>query len=612
MARHMGARVQLDLTSEVTHLIARAPGSEKYTWALRFHMQVVRPEWLYQVREAWLSGEDHVDADALAAANRLGALEGMRIALSGVDDMAQREALAEMIAAQGGSLAPRLVLDGSLTHLVCARSTQREQRSLARVLDQKALAQRFDLAQLPASVPAACAIKAVHIEWLEDVGEAGVLLPEAEYDVQREVPTREARAARVAELRPRAPPPRRAPSPPSASAPPPAENAPLSRLVERIHSESATAGRGSPAPSQSGLLAMSRASRFGREAADGVFAGRRVYVDMHDDVRTQRVAGAVRAAGGSVQTDAAGAHFAVGPLWAPARGAARSGAALATHHWVERCLHYEALLDVYDGPASQPAQVALPLRDAQAVCMSFTGVDRDGPEYHHCLAAIDALGMRYMDAFSRAHTTHLLCGSDAARDGIKCRKAHEWGVPVVGYAFLAHALRTGRLGGEASTAGAAGAVESGAVDTGAAESGAAESEPGGPARVSSAPGAPGAPGGKEAATSAAWEPSPPPAAGAESGSAAPASPRRAARRRSRHDARSRRSRLTSEPPLRERGWDTWDEPAPPEDGAHVSLVVYDDPAARKEHTRLMALVGDDVRAGGKENGEEQTAKRRRH
>ena len=47
MARHMGARVQLDLTSEVTHLIARAPGSEKYTWALRFHMQVVRPEWLY-------------------------------------------------------------------------------------------------------------------------------------------------------------------------------------------------------------------------------------------------------------------------------------------------------------------------------------------------------------------------------------------------------------------------------------------------------------------------------------------------------------------------------------------------------------------------------------
>ena len=92
MARHMGARVQLDLTSEVTHLIARAPGSEKYTWALRFHMQVVRPEWLYQVREAWLSGEDHVDADALAAANRLGALEGMRVALSGVDDTAQREA----------------------------------------------------------------------------------------------------------------------------------------------------------------------------------------------------------------------------------------------------------------------------------------------------------------------------------------------------------------------------------------------------------------------------------------------------------------------------------------------------------------------------------------
>ena len=58
IATQLGATVHADLMSEVTHLIARAPGSEKYHAAVRFHMRVVRPEWLYAVREAWLAGED--------------------------------------------------------------------------------------------------------------------------------------------------------------------------------------------------------------------------------------------------------------------------------------------------------------------------------------------------------------------------------------------------------------------------------------------------------------------------------------------------------------------------------------------------------------------------
>jgi hypothetical protein len=61
IAERLGACVHADLTSEVTHLVARTPGSEKYRIAIQFHMCIVQPEWLYLVREAWLSGEDAVD-----------------------------------------------------------------------------------------------------------------------------------------------------------------------------------------------------------------------------------------------------------------------------------------------------------------------------------------------------------------------------------------------------------------------------------------------------------------------------------------------------------------------------------------------------------------------
>ena len=70
IATQLGATVHADLMSEVTHLIARAPGSEKYHAAVRFHMRVVRPEWLYAVREAWLAREDVVDHERVRTHRR--------------------------------------------------------------------------------------------------------------------------------------------------------------------------------------------------------------------------------------------------------------------------------------------------------------------------------------------------------------------------------------------------------------------------------------------------------------------------------------------------------------------------------------------------------------
>ena len=74
---------------------------------------------------------------------------------------------------------PRLVLDGSVTHLVCAGSDDRPRKGLARVLAQQALARQLDGQPLPDAVRAAVAIRAVHAAWLDDCAAARVLLPEA-------------------------------------------------------------------------------------------------------------------------------------------------------------------------------------------------------------------------------------------------------------------------------------------------------------------------------------------------------------------------------------------------------------------------------------------------
>lgn len=70
IAEELGATVHADLTSAVTHLIAHTPGSPKYHAAVRFHMHVVQPEWVYRVREAWLSGADRVPLDEVRRPHR--------------------------------------------------------------------------------------------------------------------------------------------------------------------------------------------------------------------------------------------------------------------------------------------------------------------------------------------------------------------------------------------------------------------------------------------------------------------------------------------------------------------------------------------------------------
>ncbi|PKI82708.1 protein kinase activating protein dpb11 [Malassezia vespertilionis] len=539
IAEQLGAQVHMNLTSQVTHLIARAAGSEKYKCAAQFHMRIVRPEWLYVIRESWLAGDDAVDIDRLADAHALGALEGLTIALSGVDG-AQREALLEKITDCGGQVAPRLVLDGTLTHLACAESA-RARKSFARVVEQQTLARKYEATQaLPAQVRAAMAIQLVHTAWIDDCCSAKALLPEAVYEATRPVPSDEERreyvAARITRTRPQhAPleePVVHVASPATHAAPPLHTLVPTERNTTEPHFQR-----------RASLATLSRAERFGQEVC-GVFFGIRLCIAMQDGARSRRVASAVRAAGAVLVDKSVDAQYTIAPLL----GAPLESGTLVTHHWVELCLYHERVLDPVQHLACVPSSAQLPIPGAERVYISFTGVDRQGPEYHHALAAIQALGAVVEDTFSKARTTHLLCGSEDAMRGIKVAKAREWGVPVVGYAFLQDALRTGRLEGmERSDHRGGTHAEDHSVDHNAWRE--MESRRGGQSDRS------------------------------EPGTALPT-----------------RSMLPSTPqpdptmaarnPPPDNWWSeqtTSHEPTSPH-------IVYDDPAARKEHSRLLALV----------------------
>ncbi|WFD48987.1 protein kinase activating protein dpb11 [Malassezia furfur] len=589
IAEALGATVHRNLTSDVTHLVARQPGSEKYRCAVRCGMHVVRPEWLHAVREAWLAGDDVVDTAQLADEHRLGALEGLCVAMSGVDD-ATRTRLSARIVEHGGSVVPRLTLDGSLTHLVCGPDDGRVRKSYTRVVEHQALARHYTPDALPPAVRAAAAIRLVHAAWVDDCCDAHVLLSEDEYDARAPLAPRPVRTARVLPAIERTASAPTAPAAPMGPAPPaPAKD--VARLVARVHSDThaPTPPPAAAAPT-AGLLGLSRAARFAHDAPR-LFRTYAFHVAMHDDARTRRVAGVVRAHGGTL-VDAAHATYLVRPLCAPPEPAPVQGTRV-THHWIELCLFYDRLVDPAAHLACVPATAPMPVRGAERVRVSFTGVDRQGPEYHHAVAAIEAAGARVEDAFSRAHTTHLVCVGDA-RTNVKAQKAREWGVPVVGYAFLQAMLR-GEIGAEAEgsaprEAASAPRADAPRTDTSAATE--ARTHPrAGPGHDDDA-------GGDEARHTS---------TGAE-GRGAAALGRPAAR----GTARPVGQAALPVAPVRDAGAPYGDDaalydaadafyqpadapyapdaPDAPDPSEYTPHVLYDDPAARKERTRLLALV----------------------
>ena len=86
-AVQMGAVHNLDLTSDVTHLIVGNSNTPKYKYVARERqdVKVLHPDWFEAVRQAWMAGGD-VDVQALDERYRLPTFAGLRISVTKYED----------------------------------------------------------------------------------------------------------------------------------------------------------------------------------------------------------------------------------------------------------------------------------------------------------------------------------------------------------------------------------------------------------------------------------------------------------------------------------------------------------------------------------------------
>jgi DNA replication regulator DPB11 len=110
-----------------------------------------------------------------------------------------------------------------------------------------------------------------------------------------------------------------------------------------------------------------------------------------------------------------------------------------TECWLERCVFSSTLIPADAHPSFSPLPCAAV---GGGVVLSLSGLEPGELCWTRRLAR--ALGLTVAPNFSR-RTHFLLCPAGA---GTKFEKAREWGVPVVGVAWLAELTRTGEMPSE--------------------------------------------------------------------------------------------------------------------------------------------------------------------
>ncbi|KAF2453635.1 BRCT domain-containing protein [Lineolata rhizophorae] len=158
IARQMGACHNYDLTGDVTHLLVGSIDSQKYKYVAkqRPDVKVVLPEWIDAVRESWMQGGG-TDVAALEAEYRAPALFGLRICVTGFEDLTERQRLQQCVNENGAEYHGDLTKQ--VTHLIVASPTGK----------------KYTYARQ-------WAVNTVAVEWLLDSIERGMVLEESFYD----------------------------------------------------------------------------------------------------------------------------------------------------------------------------------------------------------------------------------------------------------------------------------------------------------------------------------------------------------------------------------------------------------------------------------------------
>ena len=115
----MGAVHKLDLTSDVTHLFVGNINTPKYKYVAkeRPDIKILHSDWIEAVRQSWMEGDD-VDVQRLEKEHQLPPFYGLKICLTGFDDLDQRNYISDTVKELGAEYHGDLTRH--ITHLIAA------------------------------------------------------------------------------------------------------------------------------------------------------------------------------------------------------------------------------------------------------------------------------------------------------------------------------------------------------------------------------------------------------------------------------------------------------------------------------------------------------------
>ncbi|CAK9780911.1 hypothetical protein CC85DRAFT_62497 [Cutaneotrichosporon oleaginosum] len=482
--RALGGRIESALTVSTTHVVAPGFGSAKYLYAIEHGIPVLSPSWINDAHQRWLNGET-LDVPASVEAHRLQPFIGLKIAISGIEQMDRRKRVIQLIKENGGIYSKDL--DRSCTHLVSAHNALDKSKQSEKIKwalkeqgDRDAgrrRGRRYDDEDQAI----------VYEEWLWDcVGYRG-RWPEKDYDARKprgkgKVTPEEVMDGSVYErLRPPPPVPVDEDQPivvrkdkrgtrdslvgellsvsnipvPEVRAPE-AEVEPAAKVEEAVE-EALPSRAGDVFERKESRLHASRTGAFdagpsrtsppadaSRVAEKRLFAGLRF---SHTIESAEVLEKAIRMRGGAWVSEAerlrgAEVDYVIIRLGSTAPAPAADGPqpVVVTECWVEACIYEKALLAPERNVIFRPLPFTTPLEGAGAIVAHVSGFKTDQAVYLRRM--LKAAGIEVSKALARGKITHVVL---AAPEGRKFESARQWGLAIVKPSWVWTMAHEGRI-----------------------------------------------------------------------------------------------------------------------------------------------------------------------
>ncbi|GMK55402.1 hypothetical protein CspeluHIS016_0204580 [Cutaneotrichosporon spelunceum] len=486
LVRKLGGSVESALTVSTTHVVAPGFGSPKYLYAIEHALPVLSPSWINDAYERWLTGET-LDVPASIEAHRLQPFIGLKIAISGIEQLDRRKKIIQLIMENGAIYSKDL--DRSCTHLVSAHNALDKSKQSEKIKwalkeqgDRDAGRRRGRRYENEDQA-------IVYEEWLWDcVAYRGRWL-EKDYDARKPRGTGKVTAEEVLDgsvferLCPAPPPPvdedqpvvvrkRKRGSRDSlvgellSASNLPAPEVPVTEAADNTVERTADVVRDEALQSRAGDVferkeSRLHASRTGAFDAAPSWTGtpaqvsakvveRKLFAGLrfsHTIDAAEVLENAVQSRSGSwvKEADRLGGtpvDYVIIRLGASAPELRADGPppVVVTECWVEACIYEKALLPPEQNVIFRPLPFATPLAGADAIVAHVSGFPTDQAVYLRRM--LKAAGIEVSKVLARGKITHVIL---AAPEGKKFESAKQWGLPIVNASWVWTMAKVGRI-----------------------------------------------------------------------------------------------------------------------------------------------------------------------